>query len=343
MRTWNHFDQNNALKAVYEVSIHIASDDLTPKYYHRKVAREERLPFSSWATYSLRRTGKVPNAKYDDDVVFMICMTVHWKNDPKLLKQISLDIQIGFNDLQYDWSFIVKKVGVLEWMFNHMSFKLKPEFYPKAKKSSFAYYLRECNLDNKVDLSIHCMNKYYERALKKMSQQLSRELVTIAFLPLFDAYYFAEVLSNTILEERTATEKCSRAYVFSPIKGIENKCPVTSLDFAFLYPSLILTYNLSPDKIILSQKHTKQNGEIEKLHDEVNGFLRKDNGSSYLKMAYEKVLFLVVFTEKKKYYGISHKSKPKFNKELFIQEVEVVKQGSLVFSEKQKNVLWKSL
>ncbi|CAI2167911.1 10265_t:CDS:2 [Funneliformis geosporum] len=42
-------------------------------------------------------------------------------------------------------------------------------------------------------------------------------------------------------------------------------------------------------------------------------------------MVYEEVLFSVVFTEKKKYYGISHKSKLNFNKELFIQEVEIMK------------------
>ncbi|POG75196.1 hypothetical protein GLOIN_2v1770577 [Rhizophagus irregularis DAOM 181602=DAOM 197198] len=50
--------------------------------------------------------------------------------------------------------------------------------------------------------------------------------------------------------------------------------------------------------------------EMEKLHDEVNDFLKEDNGSPYLKMAYEEVLFPVVFTGKKKYYGILHESKP---------------------------------
>src|SRR5438067_3373732 len=57
-------------------------------------------------------------------------------------------------------------------------------------------------------------------------------------------------------------------------------------------------------------------GEIEKFRDKVNGFLRKDNSSPYLKMVYEKVLFPVVFTGKKKYYGILHESKSNFNKEL---------------------------
>jgi DNA polymerase elongation subunit (family B) len=213
--TWNHFDRNKALKAVREVGIHTASDDLTCQYYYCKVTCEERLPLSSWAvlsnylyeriqggtylfqvsvnnynpisddeynnplisstllrdrtlvltwdieTYSSRRMGGVPNAKYEEDVVFMICMTVHWKDDPKLLKQICLvdvetaldpqwitvicgsqtnllkafalcwknlapDIHIGFNDSQYDWRFIAEKadkLGVLKWMFNHMSFK----------------------------------------------------------------------------------------------------------------------------------------------------------------------------------------------------------------------------
>ena len=41
------------------------------------------------------------------------------------------------------------------------------ELYSKSEKSSLAYYLRECNLDNKVDLPIHRMNKYYEMALKE--------------------------------------------------------------------------------------------------------------------------------------------------------------------------------
>ena len=74
--------------------------------------------------------------------------------------------------------------------------------------------------------------------------------------------------------------------------------------------------------------------EMEKLRDGVNDFLRKDNGSPHLKMAYEKVLFSVVFTGKKKYYSIPHTNKPNFNNKLFIQGVEIVKRGSQAFSAK---------
>ncbi|GES84373.1 DNA polymerase family B-domain-containing protein [Rhizophagus clarus] len=413
VRTWNHWDRHKALKAVREAGINTASDDLNPTYYYRKVARKERLPLSSWATlsnyfyeyiqgstyffqvsdietYSSRKTGEVPNAKYDEDKVFMIGMTVHWKDDPEPLKQICLvnvetapepgwitivcgsqtdllkafalcwklltpDIHIGFNDSQYDWRFIVekaKKLGVLEWMFNQMS--LKPSslkniskwqyqynmikvndgnfyskylkipgcvaidvwpcfmrLYSKSEKSSLAYYLRECNLDNKVDLPIHRMNKYYKMVLKETNattaeqmrevakyciidalscQQLMvkhnvineyREVVSVSFLSLYDAHYFAGgmkvcnllgasawqrgILTSMISRQQTETRKYPGAYVFPPVKGLKNKRPVTGLDFASLYPSLIMTYNLSPDKIILSRERAEQSGK--KLHE----------------------------------------------------------------------------
>src|SRR5436190_23308148 len=60
------------------------------------------------------------------------------------------------------------------------------------------------------------------------------------------------------------------AYVFSPKKGIETKRPVTGLDFVSLYPSLIMTYNLSPDKIILSRSHAESLKESDKRLHEIN-------------------------------------------------------------------------
>ena len=165
-------------------------------------------------------------------------------------------------------------------------------FYSKEEKSSLAYYLKRCNLDNKVDLPIHHMNKYYEMALKEINtttaeqireiaeyciidalscQRLMikrnvineyRAVANIAFISLFNTHYFAigmkvsnllsasawrkEILTNTI-SEKTETESFPGAYIFPPIKGLENKRPVTGLDFASLYLSLIMTYNLSPD------------------------------------------------------------------------------------------------
>src|ERR1041384_7775038 len=83
---------------------------------------------------------------------------------------------------------------------------------------------------------------------------------------------------------------------------------------------------------------------MSKLRGEVNDFFREDNRSSYLKMVYEEVLFPVVFTGKKKYYGIPHSSKPNFNNKLFIRGVEIVKRGqSKHFREVGKKVMDESM
>ncbi len=65
---------------------------------------------------------------------------------------------------------------------------------------------------------------------------------------------------------------------------------------------------------------------IEKLRNEVNYFLKLKTRSDYLKIAYEEVLFSVIFTEKKKYFSISYEDIPNFKlKELFIREIDTVK------------------
>ncbi len=53
---------------------------------------------------------------------------------------------MGFNDSQYDWRFIVekaKKLGVLKWMFNHMS--LKPISLEKITKWQYQYNMIKVN------------------------------------------------------------------------------------------------------------------------------------------------------------------------------------------------------
>ncbi|RHZ54545.1 hypothetical protein Glove_426g53 [Diversispora epigaea] len=69
-------------------------------------------------------------------------------------------------------------------------------------------------------------------------------------------------------------------------------------------------------------------GVMEKLRNKVNTYLKIKSRSIYLKMAYEEVLFPVIFTGKKKYFGIPHVDVPNFKpKKLFIKEIDTVKQG----------------
>src|SRR5581483_10104854 len=67
---------------------------------------------------------------------------------------------------------------------------------------------------------------------------------------------------------------------------------------------------------------------MKKLHDQINDYLRIKSGTSYLKMAYEEVLFPVCFTGKKKYFGVEHENIVNFKpKNLFMKGIETVKQG----------------
>lgn len=67
---------------------------------------------------------------------------------------------------------------------------------------------------------------------------------------------------------------------------------------------------------------------LNNIRDEVNACLRADNGSSYLKMAYEEVLYPVVFTGKKKYFGVPHLNEVNFHTtKYFVKGIDVIKQG----------------
>ncbi|CAI2191085.1 15225_t:CDS:2, partial [Funneliformis geosporum] len=228
VRTWNHYDRYNALKAVCAIGIYTVSDDLNCQYYYHKVVCEERLPLSSWKDNPepLKQICIVDvETAIDSQLITIIC-----KSQVNLLKAFTLcwkllasDIHIDFNDSQYDWLFIVKKANkleVLKWIFNHMTFKLV--YLEKIIKWEYRYNMIKCKLDNKVDLPIHCINKYYEKVLKEINattveqiceitkyyiidtfscQRLMvkynaineyREVTSIALLLLFDTHYFAE-------------------------------------------------------------------------------------------------------------------------------------------------------
>jgi len=110
-------------------------------------------------TYSAKKTGDVPLAQYDTDVVFMICMTFHWKDSAEAIYRVCLtdkpmrsdtrwttiwcssqaniikafgivfnhmkpDIISGFNDGDYDWPFIIEKAkqfDLLPFLYSKMS------------------------------------------------------------------------------------------------------------------------------------------------------------------------------------------------------------------------------
>ena len=93
-----------------------------------------------------------------------------------------------------------------------------------------------------------------------------REVASITYISLFDTHYYAigmkvsnllsaeawaqNILYTIKISDQKASGKFPGAYVFLPEKDLENKRSVISLDFTSLYPSIIMTYNLSSKKMI---------------------------------------------------------------------------------------------
>lgn len=78
--------------------------------------------------------------------------------------------------------------------------------------------------------------------------------------------------------------------------------------------------------------------ETTALTTTINKFLRDNNGTGYLTMDYEEVLFPVMFTGKKKYFGFAHLGEENFHpkdKDIFIKGIDIVKQGQ---SELARNI-----
>ncbi len=95
-----------------------------------------------------------------------------------------------------------------------------------------------------------------------------RGLACSSYVPLYDALYRADgqkvknligglchqmgiAFSNASSGKSKADkEHFAGGYVFPPQRGLDNVWPITGLDFASLYPSLMMTYNHSPDMVV---------------------------------------------------------------------------------------------
>lgn len=104
-----------------------------------------------------------------------------------------------------------------------------------------------------------------------------RELSNMSYVSLYDSFYRANGMKvrnliakycheNGVMFSNAKVDnekiKYPGAWVFPPKKGLNNKRPTTALDFSSLYPSLMMAYNLSPDKSIV-RIDDRRNGKTE--------------------------------------------------------------------------------
>jgi DNA polymerase elongation subunit (family B) len=133
------------------------------------------------------------------------------------------------------------------------------------------------------------------------------------------------------------------------------RCSVLYGDTDSLYISTPEVNFAEADKLYYTGQMTKQDymtslvdttfESIKPVNKAVNEWFVQDNGTNFLRMAYEEVLYPVAFLAKKKYYGIAHKSMVNFDaKELFIRGLEVKKRGVSDFLRKAcMDIMWRSV
>lgn len=141
--------------------------------------------------------------------------------------------------------------------------RLTEEFQKKCL-SEMAEVMDYCIID-----AIRCQ----ELLLAKNVITDMREIGIRSFTSMYECIYLADAMKvkNLILHEAIELKiefssisrpvpkfKYPGAYVVDPETGLENGRPVTGLDFASLYPSLIRAYNLSPEYVVFNEKDAKR-------------------------------------------------------------------------------------
>ena len=169
--------------------------------------------------------------------------------------------------------------------------------HPKSERSSLAHFLALANLAGKVDMPYSTMWRHYEAgdaeglravawyclvdARRCQELLLRRNLVGelrdvghISFTCLQDCMLYAggHKVCNMLAayagragylcslrrrEQEGPRVKYPGAYVVHPRQGLERDEPVTGLDFASLYPSIIMAYNLSPERFVAGPEQAR--------------------------------------------------------------------------------------
>lgn len=119
-----------------------------------------------------------------------------------------------------------------------------------------------------------------------------RELSNMSYVTLYDSFYRANGMKVRNLigayckdvgiafsNAKTANEKIKYpgAWVFPPKKGLNNRRPTVALDASSLYPSIMMGFNLSPDKVLVRRDDTRgKNGT-----EEVDRYAEKLRSQGY--------------------------------------------------------------
>jgi len=242
--------------------------------------------------------------------------------DTKLLQWENIDL----TDFQFNIDYSLKYYLSQKYIY----------CYTQIKAQNFYLYLK--NLGFNINLKIkYFKNKYpiYKLELTKDNLVEENKINNIEFIGYSadyvydletDSHHFAAGIGQLVVHNTDSLYiSCPESYY----KETDKK----------YYTNQISKEEYNTELVTITFK------AIEDIKVKVNEYLYQNNGTRYLKMSYEEVLYPLAFLSKKKYFGIPHETIPNFKpKDLFIRGLEVKKRG---VSELLKiicmDLMWKSM
>ncbi|HEY6534702.1 MAG TPA: DNA polymerase domain-containing protein, partial [Candidatus Nitrosocosmicus sp.] len=268
-----------------------------------------------------------------------LMMTYNLSPEMIVLDPEKLDPNIDYHEIK----FMYNDREIRAWCVRHGNDDKKKGLYPvvlemlKEKRIELKKKLKQLN--EQIKNGIFDIYTIYERDLIDI-KQIALKVYMNSFYgetgnPL--SPFFQLIIAGAVTSSGQYNIKLAADYV-------------TSLGFTIKYGDTDSLYITCPDNVYYDIDKAYENEEINReeyysemvritirticeLRDKVNEYLENDNGTKYLRMEYEEVLFPVMFTGKKKYFGIAHEDKPNFEpEELFVRGMDVVRREKSGFS-----------
>jgi hypothetical protein len=242
------------------------------------------------------------------------------------------DCKIGTKLLHWDKIKLHKKLYCKKYN-KESSLNNKDKFYSKSAIEAQFKYLQI--LYNKKNAKINIIDDTYILELVSDNYILNNSIKYIEEIPnngkyVYDleteSHHFAAGVGKMVVHNTDSLYiSCPESYYLEKNKEY--------------YTEQISKLQYNTDLVTITFK------AIEDIKIKVNNYLYQNNGTKYLKMAYEEILWPCAFLSKKKYFGIPHENIPNFKPaDMFIRGLEVKKRGvSEILRIICLDIMWESL
>ena len=209
----------------------------------------------------------------------------------------------------------------------------KSKFYSKSQIETHSKYLQM--LYNNINVKLNVVNDTYILEAISDDYILDNSIKSIEEMPnngkyVYDleteSHHFAAGVGKMVVHNTDSLYiSCPESYYLEKNKEY--------------YTEQISKLQYNTDLVTITFK------AIEDIKVKVNDYLYQNNGTKYLKMAYEEILWPCAFLSKKKYFGIPHENIPNFKPAgMFIRGLEVKKRGvSEILKIICLDIMWESL